>query len=128
MKKLLASIVTGFLLFITFPADANVNYRLKIVYQDSPEAKAVTWQLTCNPAGGNHPHPNLACREIRRAVNPFKKPASDEICTKIYGGPQQAVVTGVWAGKKVNRKFTRTDGCEINRWQQLQVTLSGKSK
>ena len=128
MKKLFASLVTGFLLFIAFPAGANANYRLQIVYQDSPKAKSVFWQLSCNPAGGNHPQPNLACKEIKRAVSPFKKPANDEICTKIYGGPQQATVTGTWAGKKVNRKFTRTNGCGLNRWQQLQVTLSGKVK
>ena len=35
------------------------------------------------------------------------------MCTQIYGGPEQARVTGTIDGKKVDRRFTRTNGCEI---------------
>ena len=35
------------------------------------------------------------------------------MCTQIYGGPETARVTGTINGKKVDRRFTRTNGCEI---------------
>ncbi len=115
------------LLLSVAPAQANANYRLTITYQETKTAKPVTWQLTCRPAGGTHPATKLACQEIRDATAPFKKPPKLEMCTKIYGGEAVAKVTGRWAGKRINRTFTREDGCEIARWDQLQLTLSGKS-
>jgi hypothetical protein len=128
MKKLITMIVSILLVLTTIPAGANQKYQLKIVYQASEKSKEITWSLTCRPSGGNHPQPKTACSEIRDAVKPFARPKSDEICTQIFGGPQRARVTGTWAGKKVNRLFTQANGCEIERWEQLQVTLSGKAK
>lgn len=127
MKKLLSISVAALFLLATAPADANANYRLTITYQKSASAKPVAWQLTCRPAGGTHPASKSACQELRMATAPFRKPPELEMCTKIYGGEEVAKVTGRWAGKRVNRTFTRTDGCEIGRWDQLQLTLSGKS-
>jgi hypothetical protein len=127
MKKLLSSLVFAILLLTTAPADANANYRLTITFQKSASAKPVTWQLTCRPAGGTHPAAKLACQEIRVATEPFVKPPKLEACTQIYGGAEVAKVTGRWAGQRVNRTFTRTNGCEIARWDQLQLTLSSKS-
>lgn len=34
-------------------------------------------------------------------------------CTQVYGGPETAVVKGTIDGDKVDRRFTRTNGCEI---------------
>ena len=127
MKKLLSVSVSAILLLAAAPVQANPNYRLTITYQESASAKPVTWQLSCRPASGTHPAPKPACQEIRMATKPFVKPPKLEMCTKIYGGEEVAKVTGRWAGKKVNRKFTRNDGCEIARWDQLQLTLSGKN-
>ncbi|MFM1905276.1 MAG: hypothetical protein RIT32_72 [Actinomycetota bacterium] len=126
MKRLFVCLTIFSLFIIAPPASANRNYQLKIVYRESAVATAVSWNLTCRPAGGPHPAAKLACAELRSDRNPFLRPAPDEACTMIYGGEQQAKVTGRWAGKKVNRKFTRTNGCEIDRWEQLSITLSGK--
>lgn len=125
MKKLLVCLTMFSLFIITPPASANRNYQLKIVFRETATAPSVSWNLTCRPAGGSHPAAKLACAELRSVSNPFQRPAPDEACTMIYGGEQQARVTGRWAGKKVNRKFTRTNGCEIDRWEQLSITLSG---
>ena len=127
MKKLLSVSVIALFLFATAPADANANYRLTITYQKSASAKPVTWQLNCRPAGGSHPAPKPACQELRMATAPFRKPPESEMCTQIFGGAEVTKVTGRWAGNRVNRTFTRTNGCEIARWDQLQLTLSGKS-
>ena len=38
------------------------------------------------------------------------------MCTEIYGGPQTATVTGTFRGEPVSAEFSRTNGCEIARW------------
>ena len=40
-------------------------------------------------------------------------------CTQIYGGPQEALVTGRFRGKLVRVRFSRKDGCEIARWNRV---------
>jgi hypothetical protein len=34
-------------------------------------------------------------------------------------GPAVAEVEGLYRGETVDAKFTRTDGCEIGRWDRL---------
>lgn len=41
------------------------------------------------------------------------KPDKGRTCTQIYGGPETAQITGTIEGDKVDRRFTRTNGCEI---------------
>jgi hypothetical protein len=57
------------------------------------------------------------CAKLTRAA--FAPVPPEQPCTMIYGGPQQALVTGTLAGRRVWARFRRTDGCEIARWQRL---------
>ena len=125
MRKLVIVVLVCCFNLSFSPSFANQNYQLKISYKSAAAAKAVHWRLQCRPAAGNHPAAKLACTELKAAVLPFKKPPKSEICTKIYGGEQTAIITGRWAGAPIKRKFTRTDGCEMARWDQLALTLSG---
>jgi hypothetical protein len=43
----------------------------------------------------------------------------------VYGGRAVAKVTGLIGGHPVNARFTRTDGCEIARWDRLGFLLPG---
>jgi hypothetical protein len=45
-------------------------------------------------------------------------------CTQIYGGRDVAEVRGTIDARKVDATFKRTDGCEINRWNQVAFLLS----
>ncbi|PYI37851.1 serine protease inhibitor [Arthrobacter psychrolactophilus] len=49
----------------------------------------------------------------------FALPDPTRVCTQQYGGPEIAVVTGWFEDQEVNASFSRTDGCEISRWQAL---------
>ena len=49
--------------------------------------------------------------------------AADGICTQQFGGPQPATVTGTVDGDQVDATFSRTDGCEISRWDALDAVL-----
>jgi Subtilisin inhibitor-like len=79
-----------------------------------------TFHLTCEPAGGDHPHPEVACRVLaekgQRALPPVPP---DMQCTQIYGGPETAQITGTWRGQPVSSRLSRQNGCEIARWNAL---------
>ena len=45
------------------------------------------------------------------------------LCTEIYGGPQQARVVGTVKGRLVRAALSRTNGCEIARWQRISPWL-----
>lgn len=55
----------------------------------------------------------------------FPQPGPPQLCTQQYGGPQVAVVTGTFYGRQVESVFTRTDGCEISRWDTMAPLLGG---
>lgn len=96
---------------------------LTIVF-DPGTGDTTRWRLTCDPPGGNHPDPVGACQALEtngaRALPPVPK---DMACTMIYGGPERATVTGRWNGQDVLATFSRTNGCEINRWAQMVPLL-----
>jgi hypothetical protein len=59
-----------------------------------------------------------ACRQARKiATFLATRPDPTRICTQIYGGPQRAHVTGTIGARRIDRRFKRTDGCEIDDWQ-----------
>jgi hypothetical protein len=83
-----------------------------------------TYDLTCEPAGGNHPQPEQACAALVKAgVGIFDPVPKDRACTMIYGGPQKATVKGAWHGKRIDSSFNRSNGCEIARWETLGTTF-----
>lgn len=82
-----------------------------------------TYSLRCEPAGGDHPDPEAACRLLNELKDPFAPVPADAMCTEIYGGPQTATVTGTLRGEPVNARFSRTDGCQIARWDKHVALL-----
>jgi hypothetical protein len=97
--------------------------QLTINVKASPESAAKTWTLTCDPAGGSHPEAAKACAALAKAKAPFTPVAKDQQCTMIYGGPEEATVTGTWKDQKVDAKFSRKNGCELSRWTALNPVL-----
>jgi hypothetical protein len=45
-------------------------------------------------------------------------------CTQIFGGPETATLKGTIRGNEVDAKFSRSDGCEIERWANVEPLLS----
>lgn len=85
-----------------------------------------SWSLTCDPAGGDHPDPEAACRSLADLQDPFAPLSDDQACTDIYGGPQRARVTGTYRGRQVQARFDRTNGCQISRWDaHAEVLVTG---
>ena len=53
----------------------------------------------------------------------FAPVPKNSVCTEIYGGPQRARVVGTVKGQVVRATFSRTNGCEIARWQRISPWL-----
>jgi len=61
--------------------------------------------LTCNPAGGSHPNPEAACKQLTKAAGHIEAiPEKQGICTKIFK-PVILSASGTWDGEE--RKFQR---------------------
>jgi hypothetical protein len=101
---------------------SDVSGSLTIVV-DEGSGKPKTWTLTCDPPAGTHPDPTTACAALAKGAAALAMPAKDRTCTEIYGGPQTAKITGTWQGKEVAARITRTNGCEISRWDALRGLL-----
>ena len=80
------------------------------------------WTLNCGPTSGTHPNRKAACRALlgsdgRALLAPVPAGVA---CTMIYGGPERALVSGTWNGKRVSTAFSRVDGCQIARWEKAK--------
>lgn len=96
---------------------------LTIVVSAGRGEREHTYTLVCDPPGGDHPDPEAACRLLSELKDPFAPVPPDAMCTEIYGGPQTATVTGTLGGDPVDARFSRTDGCQIARWDKHAALL-----
>ncbi|HEX9380090.1 MAG TPA: SSI family serine proteinase inhibitor [Gaiellaceae bacterium] len=83
------------------------------------------YTLRCAPVGGTLPHRAAACRKLAALKTPFAPTPKDRACTQIYGGPEEALVSGRFRGHSVRARFSREDGCEIARWNRVRFLFPG---
>lgn len=93
------------------------------VWLDGRPGPSHALTLRCAPTGGTHPARAAACRRLAALPQPLRPVPKDTICTMVYGGPQEALVTGKLNGRSVWARFSLRDGCQIARWQRLRPLL-----
>ncbi|WP_354698343.1 hypothetical protein DSM112329_04016 [Paraconexibacter sp. AEG42_29] len=109
-------------------AAAKPVVRLTVTYDAGPQAAARTATVRCGrkatATGFLRTTATRACR-VARAQAKFlgTKPARDRACTLIYGGPQTGRVRGTIGSRKVDRAFSRADGCQIADWTTVEGLL-----
>ena len=91
------------------------------------EGSATRWTLRCSPAAGTLPKPVASCGRLLEMTKPFAPLRKDLICTDIYGGPQQAIVTGTFKGNRIWVLLAARNGCEIARAKRLAFLTPGFS-
>ncbi|MFE7977645.1 SSI family serine proteinase inhibitor [Streptomyces shenzhenensis] len=101
--------------------------RLIVTVRHAGPGRDGTYELFCHPAAGTHPNVRGACAAVDRNTHwgsePFAPVPEGSVCTMLYGGPATAHVTGTWAGRPVDARFDRGDGCEIARWDRMVPLL-----
>ena len=103
---------------------AQPRYDLTITYWPTGrggEARSAT--LRCDPDGGSHPDPAGACDALLDHEDALEPVGQGVACTEVYGGPQLATVSGA----NVHAVFSRENGCQIARWEQLAPLLELRS-
>jgi hypothetical protein len=88
-------------------------------------AAPTRWTLTCDPVGGTHPDPQAACATLTKVKDPFAPVPPHVMCPMIVSGSQVASITGTWQGHRVSARYSRLNGCESARWEELGKVLGG---
>lgn len=100
---------------------------LTIVGGTDDDPASWTHRLTCDADGASGEgitDPDAACEVVRSdAGRAALFPATDRMCTQVYGGPEVAVISGDLEGQPVQASIRRNDGCGIADWQALQALL-----
>lgn len=104
---------------------ASTSLHITVWPNGQGHAPKRSYTLTCAPSGGTLPHRASACRKLASLNAPFAPTRKDLVCTEIYGGPQEALVTGRFRGSLVRARFSRKDGCEIGRWTRVRFLFPG---
>lgn len=81
---------------------------------------------------GTHPQAEQACADLLAALergDPFAPVPPGTMCTQVYGGDAVVQVSGAVLAADggpvdVQARFSLTDGCEIDRWEQLGAVLA----
>ena len=107
------------------PADPATATSLEITLwpggRDGEQLRLGT--LTCDPPGGNARDPAAACAFLEEGIPVVWQDRGDQICTEIYGGPEQARIVGSVRGERVEVELSRRNGCEIDTWDQSIAVL-----
>ena len=93
-----------------------------VVWPEGEQAGSpVSYTLGCEPAGGTLPDAEAACGQLNENRDALEPVPAGVACTEIYGGPHEARVTGTLDGEQVDARFSRANGCEIDRWERLAL-------
>lgn len=111
--------LVGALAFVPSAAALSADLRIVVWPHGTARGAAKTWALRCNPAGGTLPHAAGACRRLASLRDPFAPVPPGVACSLIYGGPQVALVTGSFRGRRIWARFKRTDSCQTDRWNKV---------
>jgi len=102
---------------------------LTIRYDDGARRSA-SGRLVCRPgeqrATGDlagRPPASQRCRDARSLASLLTRQPGRRACTQVYGGPQTVHVSGTIDGRRVGRRFARTNGCEIEELARLAPIL-----
>jgi subtilisin inhibitor-like len=105
------------------PKETSTNLQITI-WPSGRDGPYTQWTLTC-PPGGSLPNAAAACRRLNALGNrAFAPTPKDVVCADIYGGPQVAEVKGSFQGGNVDARYTRTNACEIERWERVKFLLA----
>jgi hypothetical protein len=91
---------------------------LTITVLNGPDKKTSHWTLTCDPAGGTHPHAGQACAALVALKHPFAPIRTGRECPMFLASSRRVTFVGTWFGAKVDRTII-DGGCDLANWSKL---------
>jgi hypothetical protein len=106
------------------------SLKLEVRARAGADAQSATLRCGQSPeATGYITDAAAACKVVDASKHVLIHGPPDNIaCTEIYGGPQQARITGAIDGQRVDLEVTRENGCEIALWDELEQILDVASE
>ena len=102
--------------------NGNLAQLVVTVDDDGARGSAKPRELTLDCA---KPTDSAACGAAAGvSAADLAKTPSDTACTQLYGGPEEATIKGTIRGNPVDATFSRSDGCEISRWEGVAPLLA----
>ena len=101
------------------PEASLADLTVRVDPDGSGAKKPRTVQMTCAAAGDSKVCGAVAALK----ADAFAPTGTQVACTQQYGGPETATVTGTLRGEAVDARFSRENGCEISRWQDVAELL-----
>ena len=66
-----------------------------------------------------------ACRRLARLPSSAFRPVPrTAICAEVFGGPQTGRIAGVVRGRRVDARYSRSDACEMARYDRVRPVLA----
>jgi Subtilisin inhibitor-like len=106
-------------------ATPSTDLQIRVWPEGQGNGEMQRWTLRCVPAAGTLPRPGAACVKLSEMRSPFAPLSKNLQCTQIYGGPQEAVISGTFRGDKIWVRLTVRDGCQIARAKKLAFLVPG---
>jgi hypothetical protein len=103
------------------PPGAAAPTAVRITFDRDGEGPAAASSASVRCAATD---PRAVCRRLRGLPDRVLRPVPrGRICTQIYGGPQTGRIRGTIEGRSVDARFTRSNGCEIARFDAARPVL-----
>jgi len=114
----------------TGPSALFVDLRVEFRADGGSDPQIAT--LQCGPdassTGFLAGRANAVCESVASHKTLLTEPPDPaRPCTQIYGGPEVARVTGAVDSQRVDRGFTRADGCGIADWDKVKMLIDPRS-
>jgi hypothetical protein len=102
-------------------SDTNAKIDLTLtLWPSGVNGDSITWEIQCEPTGGDHPDPAAACAALTSVPDPFGPVPPPARCAEIpESGLEVAVLEGTFRGREVRSTFERTSACVTPRWDRI---------
>jgi hypothetical protein len=91
------------------------------VQPKGPDGPTRRRRINCERLGEG----SAECRRLDKLTAKRMAPVPATVaCAQIFGGPAQARVTGELRGEMIDARFSRTNACQIRRWNDNSALLN----
>ncbi len=95
------------------------------LWPNGESGDSLSWDLFCEPTGGDHPDADAACAALTAVDDPFGPVPPPDRCAEIPGGDDAtALVEGQFRGRRVRARFARRNACVVPRWDRIAPVFS----